>query len=367
MRTLHKSFILNYTKRFLLLSVLLLVTSFTTNVKEENDTQSTATYFKDALWQVKAVHPEGYFLDVRAVDVYGNAFEVKALQDTDQKSFMDVIAIVENKMIPIKILINDGKFAPVKAISDDGTTFTIKAITKTGDRINLKGVRRSGNIVHIRAVNLNGSHYSIKAISPNGEINDVRGVKISGKDLEYSAKGINVYAHVKAMPQTGDIGDNFLWHIVGVDPNGYLININAYDSKGNSYSIKAIQDSDQRSLLDVKVFYNENEQLSVKLILTNDKLIPIKAIGEKGELFDIMATLQNGEKMRIFGQKVSGNIIPLHIYNAKNEIVYQIKAISPEGELNDVKGVKILRQPLEMDLNGVSVYAHVKALSPSTN
>ncbi len=42
--------------------------------------------------------------------------------------------------------------------------------------------------------------------------------------------------------------------------------------------------------------------------------------------------------------------------------IYGVKAISPSGQLHDVKGVKVLKEPVEATVNGVAVRAHVKAL-----
>ena len=225
----------------------------------------------ETLWHVKAIHPEGRFLDIKAVDAYGNTFDIKASQDPNQKSCMDVKAYVSGKILPVKLLVNDGKFAPVKAIAMDGTFYNLKAIALNGDRLPLKGVKRSGNIIHIKVVDKNGSHYAVKAISPTGQMNDVKGIKINKEDLEYNIYGFDVYAHIKALPQTGNIGDNFLWHIVSIHPDGYTLQVKAIDKDGNTYDVKAIQDSDQRSLLDIKAFMDGSVQLPVKLIAGDDE------------------------------------------------------------------------------------------------
>jgi len=318
--------------------------------------------FENIYWPLKAIHPGGRFLDVKAVDGYGNAYDVKAIQDADQKSLMDVKAFIGDKIIAVKILVNDGKLAPVKAVAQDGTLYNIKAIASNGDRLNIKGVKRSGNIVHIKAINRNGTYYGVKAISPRGELNDVKGVKTSKEDLEYTLHGSKIYAHIKALPQTGYVGDNFLWHIISVHPDGYPLQVKAIDKEGNAYDVKAIRDSDQRSLLDIKAFIGETTQLPVKLLVSDDNYKPLKAIGEGGALYDIKAITPNGDKLDIKGVKRSGNIIHIKAIN-KEGAFYGVKALSPEGELNDVKGIKMFKTPVELKVNGVDVYAHVKALS----
>ena len=313
-------------------------------------------------WHVKAVHPEGRFLDIKAVDAYGNTFDINAIQDPDQNSCMDIKAFVSGKILPVKLLVNDGKFAPVKAIAMDGTFYNIKAIALNGDRLPVRGVKRSGNIIEIKAVDQNGSHYPIRAVSPTGQMNDVRGIKINKEDLEYNIYGFDVYAHIKALPQTGNVGDNFLWHIVAIHPDGYTIQVKAIDKEGNTFDVKAIQDSDQRSLLDIKAFMEGSIQLPVKLIVSDDEYKSVKAIGKGGTLYDIIAITPEGNKLEIKGVGGTENIINIKAINEKGEF-YGVKALSPEGELNDVKGVKLLKQPAELIIEGVEVYAHVKALS----
>ena len=46
------------------------------------------------VWHVKAMHPEGYTMDVKAFDAEGNRYDVKVLEDADQKYIMDVKAFV---------------------------------------------------------------------------------------------------------------------------------------------------------------------------------------------------------------------------------------------------------------------------------
>ena len=44
--------------------------------------------------------------------------------------------------------------------------------------------------------------------------------------------------------------------------------------------------------------------------------------------------------------------------------MYGVKAISPEGKLHDVKGVKMVKESQEGVVNGVPIKAHIKALPP---
>lgn len=153
------------------------------------------------IWHIKAIHPEGWTLDVKALDKDGNIFDVKAIQDSGQRQLMDVKALMEGKKAPVKILVSDDAYAPVKALGEDGTIYDIKALTPEGERLDVKGVRKSGNITHIKAISKTGDFYGIKAISPEGMLNDVKGVKMSEADQEAIINGVNVHAHIKALPQ----------------------------------------------------------------------------------------------------------------------------------------------------------------------
>ncbi len=363
--------ILNQTQAFSITQVViifgLLILSFgcKNDLPEENKQSKTVaiTTFEKVFWQIKAIHPDGKFLDVKAIDGFGNTFDVKAIQDANQKSLMDIKAFVDGKIVSVKILVNDGKFAPVKAIAKDGTQYHIKAIASNGDRLNIKGVKRSGNIVHIKAIDKNGSHYGVKAISPTGELNDVKGIKIVKEDLEYTLFGAPIYAHIKALPQSRCAGDNFLWHIVAIHSEGYTLEVMAIDATGNDFAVKAIRDSEQRSLLDIKAFIG-NDQLPVKLVVSDDQHKSMYAIGKDGALYEIKAITPNGEKLDVKGIGLAGNIVHIKAI-AKDGTFYGVKALSPAGQLNDVKGVKMFKIPVELKVNGVEVYAHVKALSPS--
>jgi len=361
---LNRSFTFSIIKTITIFGLLLFFIACKKEVKEAVKPKEDVAVnnFKKTIWEVKAIHPDGIFLDVKAIDGYGNTYDVISIQYADQTSLMDIKAFVKGKILPVKLLVNDGKLTPVKAIANDGTLYNIKAIATNGDRLNIKGVERAGNIIHLNAIAKNGNYYGIKAISPTGALNDVKGVKTVKTDLEYTLNGAKIYAHIKAVAQTGCVGDNFLWHIVAIHPDGYTLEMKAFDKSGNAFDIKAIRDADQRSLLDIKAFVEENKQLPVKLILSDDKYAPLNAIAEDGTLYEIKAIIPNGDKLDVKGVSRSGNIIHIKAINKEGKF-YGVKALSPEGELNDVKGIKMFKVPLELKVNDVEVYAHVKALS----
>lgn len=162
-----------------------------------NEADSNTVIF----WHIKAIHPEGRTLDVKALDSAGNIYAVKAIQDSEQRQLLDIKALVGGKKVPVKILLSNDVYAPVKAIGENGAIFDIKALPPEGGKLDVKGVRRSGNIIDIKAISNVGGFYGIKAISPEGQLNDVKGVKMSKEDIELIIKGVEVHAHVKALPQ----------------------------------------------------------------------------------------------------------------------------------------------------------------------
>jgi hypothetical protein len=355
---------LKFPSIFIVLILMVTFVSCKNGTSEEGDLKLSSEVVKtseETLWHIKAIHPEGRFLDIKAVDAFGSTYDVYVIQRDGQKSIMDIKAYVKGKILPIKILVNEDKFAPVKAISEDGSTYNIMAIAPNGDRFRVKGVQRLGNIIDIKAIDNNGEHYGIKAISPNGQLHDVKGIKMKKEDLEYSLHGLDIYAHVKALPQTGDVGDNFLWHIVAIHPDGYALDVRAIDSMGNDFDVKAILDAGQRSLLDVKTFVEQTQQLPVKMLISDDIYKPVVAIGQNGEIYNIIITTLDGDRLDVKGVKRLNNIIDIKVLDDEGTI-YAVKAISPKGELNDVKGIKLLSQEIEMRLNGHDIYAHVKAL-----
>ncbi|MBT8253274.1 MAG: hypothetical protein HKN00_00570 [Flavobacteriaceae bacterium] len=157
--------------------------------------------FETVYWYVKAFNQKGKLLSVMAVDEDGHTYELKAIQDADQTSVMDVKAFVNEKILPVKVLVSLDKYLPVKAIDEDGTILDVKAFTEEGDKLDVKGVRQSGNIIHLSVVDKNGLLYNIEAISPKGWINDVKGIKMMKETVEMTINGVDVYAHIKAIAQ----------------------------------------------------------------------------------------------------------------------------------------------------------------------
>ncbi len=156
-----------------------------------------------------------------------------------------------------------------------------------------------------------------------------------------------------------------IWHVKAIHPDGKLLDVKAIGEDGTIYDVKAIQDTNQNSILDIKAFV-KGKRLPVKVLVSEDKYMPVKAIDVDGTIIDIKALTADGEILDVKGISQSGNIINIKAINKEGEF-YSVKAISPKGWLNDIKGVKISKDPVEVVINGVEVYAHIKALTQSYN
>ncbi len=161
-------------------------------------------------------------------------------------------------------------------------------------------------------------------------------------------------------PET-EIQAEIIWNVKAYHPVVQLIKVKAIDKDGNIHDVKAIQDSYDTSILDVKALVN-GKRLPVKLIIKeSDLYYPLKAIDDDGTLIDIKAITEDGKILDIKGIGRAGNIVHVRAI-AANATFYNIVAVSPEGKMNTVKGVKMMTARVETVINGVSIFAHVKAL-----
>ena len=155
--------------------------------------------------------------------------------------------------------------------------------------------------------------------------------------------------------------DIVIWNVKALLPSGKLFYVKAIDQQGEMYPVKAIQDFEQTQLLDFKAFV-DGKRLPIKLLLkTNEKYYPLKAIKSNGTLLDIKAITDKGERLDIKGISQSGNIIQVEVVLDDGDF-YNLIAISPKGETNIVKGIKMFKDSVETTVNGVKIFAHVKAI-----
>lgn len=382
MRNSNHSFIRTASYKLFVLAFLVLFTGCndTASKDKTNEAETEETpKFENIIWNVKAIHPEGQSLDIKAFDNGGNPIDIKAIQNSDQDYLLDVKAIKGAENLPVKILVSKNQFAPVVAINNAGNAFKLKAINAEGEQLEVIGVRRFGNIVIMKAVTKKGKFYAVKAISPTGQLNDIKGIKINTQDREMGLKGHDIYAHVKAMHPSAN-EDNFampkknitkapyksnfrrvVWNVKAVTAEGKNLDIKAIDSEGNKYDVKAAQDSKQHSFMNIKAFV-ENTELPVKIMDSEDEYAPIKAIGQDGTIYDIKAITPDNTTLDVKGINRAGSIINVKAVNENGDFL-AVKAFAPDGKLNAVKGVKIFDRKVEMRVQGNPVYAHLKAIS----
>lgn len=188
--------------RYFYLTLMLLGIAFSTRAQNQRAmTDSIENIVQDDIWHVKALHPEGYTMDVKAIDEQHNLYDIKALENSDQRYIMDVKAFVGKEIFPVKVMVSEEEYKPVVAIVGQGKTYDVVAIDKNGKYLKVKGVRKTGYIIHIKAVGENGVLYGVKSISKKGKLNDVKGIKMYDKRLEITMEGLEVHAHVVALPQ----------------------------------------------------------------------------------------------------------------------------------------------------------------------
>ena len=172
---------------------------------------------------------------------------------------------------------------------------------------------------------------------------------------------IDVEKRSKLIKPEVEITDEILWHVKAFRPEAQLLNVKAIGKDGTLYDVKAIQTSESTSILNIKALVN-GKQLPIKILLKeNAEFYPVKAIREDGSLMNIQAFNDDGSILDVKGVSQSGNVINLMAITADSKS-YNIISISPFGEVNTVKGVKMTDSPVEAVINGVSIFAHVKAI-----
>ena len=90
-------------KRGSLIWLVLILLGFAFSAKAQNQqpmTDSIKKIAQDVIWHVKALHPDGYTMDLKAIDEQHNKYDIKALENSNQRYIMDVKAFVGKEMFP---------------------------------------------------------------------------------------------------------------------------------------------------------------------------------------------------------------------------------------------------------------------------
>ena len=104
------------------LTLMLLVVGFSTMAQNESTViDHTENITQDVIWHVKALHTDGYTMDVKAIDDENNLYDIKAIENSNQRYIMDVKAFVGKKIFPVKVLVSEDEYKPVCATN--GVTY----------------------------------------------------------------------------------------------------------------------------------------------------------------------------------------------------------------------------------------------------
>lgn len=156
------------------------------------------------------------------------------------------------------------------------------------------------------------------------------------------------------------IAQDITWNVKAVPRFGTELDVNAHFEDGTILPVLAILKDGDRHFMDVKVI-KDGVSIAVKVISCDQMYSPVKAITEDGKIIEIFAENNAGEKYEVKGVSRSGNTINLAAFVSEEKFI-PLKAVSPEGITRDVAGVKFLLDNVEMEINGVKVLAHIKAI-----
>ena len=156
------------------------------------------------------------------------------------------------------------------------------------------------------------------------------------------------------------IAQSTTWPVKAVVKEGKAYPVNVYLENGTAIPLFAIYEAGNDHFMDVKGVHN-GEKISIKLVLTDDVLIPVKGITASGVILKVKAEDPDGNILDVKGVSRDGNTLNIAAIDGGGGYI-PLKAISPEGVERDVKGVKFLRENVEMKIGDVKVLAHVKAL-----
>jgi hypothetical protein len=153
------------------------------------------------------------------------------------------------------------------------------------------------------------------------------------------------------------------WHIKAVRPEAKLLDIKAIDEDGVQYDVKAIQDSHDISLLNVKALVS-GQTIPIKMIVKgeDEEFYPIKAIDYEGKILDVKAIEEDGTILDVKGVSRMGNTIEVRAIDA-NGAQLDVISISPLKGINHIKGLKMFSDDVEAVIQGHKIFAHVKSLS----
>lgn len=294
----------------------------------------------------------------------GSLLDIVAMVDEGDDCFMDIRAVEKGQYYSVKLIATDSMHIPVMAVKNDGSTLNVIAIADNGEVYKVKGVSRFGNTIKLAAVSPSGSFKDLVAKSVDGRSKAISGIKFEDENIEIQIGKAKIVAHVKAMPLNLAISEETVWDVKAVGNNGSQLDIVALN-KDKEYPIKAMSAGGSFTLLNVKAL-SPRDNMAVKLIKTDEGIF-LNSIDEYGRVFPINIKMPDGQYIPVQGGDNCGKTIDIQAFD-ENEIHYIIHAISPEGDVYDIKGIKVKDEDTEGFIQGLKglilFYAHVKALPP---
>jgi hypothetical protein len=302
--------------------------------------------------------------NIKAIDESGGVLDVVAMLDEGDDCFMDVKAIKGDLIYPIKMVASDSMYIPIAAITPSGGNLNLVGVNAMGEQYPVKGVSRFGNTIRI-AIVVGGSFEDLQATSPDGKERVVSGVKFNEENIEMEIGPTKVIAHVKALPTMDVKSEETSWEIKATGNDGSLLDIVALNKKGREYKVMAVSAGGSFAMLNVKAEVGR-DLVPVKLIRKPEGIRMI-AVDYYGRQFPLKAKVSEGKYFDIEGGENCGKTIDIKALS-DNGVEYLMNAISPAGDMYDLKGIKVKDVDKEGYLQGleglIAFYAHVKALPP---
>ncbi len=142
-------------------------------------------------------------------------------------------------------------------------------------------------------------------------------------------------------------------------PNGSPLDIRAFDADGSLHDAKVLQWGDAH-LLDINVLM-AGPELPIRMTASDDAFLPVKANAADGKLMDVKATSPDGPKLEEEGVEWSGRIALIKAMGP-GQTLRGVNAISPEGRMHDVEGVRMSDGPEKGKVAGFAISACIKFL-----
>ena len=302
-------------------------------------------------------------------------------KDKTNKTETAEIEKVDDILWNVKAIHPDGQSLDVKAFDNAGNPIDVKAIQNSdqdnfldvkaimnGEKLPVKILVSKNQFAPVVAINNQGSAYKIYAITPEGEKLEVIGVSrfeniVIMKVLTKKGK----FYGVKAISPAGQLND-----IKGIKINNQEreMTLKGHDIYAH---VKAMHPSDNeddfimpKKNITKGIYKNDFKRIiwNIKAVTPDGKNLDVKAIDAEGNKFDVKAT-QDSKQHSFMNIKafVEGAELPVKIMQSTDEYA-PIKAIGPNGTIYDI--MALADGNVKLDVKGISRSGniiHVKAIN----